>query len=216
MEAVAERLKRIGAELAESVAFDALAPEDHEQIVDHVFARYGEIDAVLLAFGLYGDKQLWETDGGAARQVVETNFAGAVSAAIPIVRHLRAQGHGVLVVLSSVAAQRARQSEYLYAASKAGLDIFFQGLREGLCGSGVRVLLVRPGFVVTKMNEGRQAKPWAVKPEAVAESIVQGLERHADTIWVPSFLRWAMLIMQHLPASIFRRMTAMARRRGLD
>jgi decaprenylphospho-beta-D-erythro-pentofuranosid-2-ulose 2-reductase len=214
--AVKARLRRAGSELATPIAFDALATEDHEQFVEQVFTRYGDIDVVLLTFGVYGDPKLCDVDVKAAREVIETNFLGAVSVTVPLAERMRAQGHGVLVVLSSVAAERPRQSEYVYAASKAGLDAFFQGLADSLAGTGVRVLVVRPGFVLTKMNLGRRPKPWATSPEAVAQAIVHGLERNAHTIWVPSLLRWAMVVVRHLPRSAFRKITAVAERRGLD
>lgn len=214
--AASARLKRAGAQRVETLAFDALSPGQHERFVKEVFALHGDIDAVVLAFGVYGDPRRCETNAGAAREVIETNFLGAVSVAVPLVRLLRAQGHGVLVVLSSLAAERARQSEYVYAASKAGLDAYFHGLGDSLAGSGVQVLVVRPGFVQTKMNAGRRAKPWSTKPEFVAQAIVRALEDGSRTIWVPPLLRWAGSAVRHLPHPLFRRITAEAQRRGVD
>jgi decaprenylphospho-beta-D-erythro-pentofuranosid-2-ulose 2-reductase len=216
LSAAADALRRAGAETVETLAFDALARDEHPRFVEEVFDRHGDIDGVLLAFGLYGDPRECETDAAAALRVIETNFLGAVSVTVPLLVRLRDQGHGVLVVLSSVAAERARQTEFVYAASKAGLDAYFQGLGDGLVGSGVHVLVVRPGFVVTKMNAGRRAKPWATKPDAVARAIVRGLERGSRTIWVPAPLRWAAAVMRHLPHAVFRRLAGAAQRRGLD
>src|SRR4029450_11965014 len=97
---------------------------------------------------------------------------------------LRAQGHGTIVVLSSVAGERARRSNFVYGSTKAGLDAFFQGLGDSLVGTGASVMIVRPGFVHTKMTEGLDPAPLATTPEAVAEAIVRGLERGAQRGWV--------------------------------
>ena len=117
--------------------------------------------------------------------MIETNFVGLVSVLIPIAERMRRQGHGTIVVLSSVAAERPRRANFVYGASKAGLDAFAQGLGDALVGAGVHVLVVRPGFVRTKMTAGRAAAPFAVTPDAVADAIAGGLRSGAHTIWVP-------------------------------
>jgi decaprenylphospho-beta-D-erythro-pentofuranosid-2-ulose 2-reductase len=94
----------------------------------------------------------------------------------------------------------------VYGSSKAGLDTFSQGLGDRLAGSGVRVMIVRPGFVRTKMTAGLQPAPLATTAPAVAHAIVDGLRRDADIVWVPSPLRWIMLGLRLLPRSIFRRL----------
>lgn len=195
-----------GAEAQIEVAtFDALRGDDHTAVVDLLFDEHGDFDLVLVAFGVLGDQATSERDGAAARVVVETNFTGAVSAMIPVARRLREQGHGTLVVLSSVAAERARKANFVYGSSKAGLDAFAQGLGDSLVGSGAHVMVVRPGFVRTKMTEGMQAAPFATTPDAVAEAIVAGLRRNAHTVWAPGILRLVMAVLRHLPRSAFRR-----------
>jgi len=148
-----------------------------------------------------GDEQL-----AAAAEVAEVNFAGAVSVAAAAARRLHEQGHGALVVLSSVAGERPRPANYVYGSSKAGLDAFAQGLRDSLYGSGVQVLVVRPGFVLTNMTRGRPAPPLAAGAEDVAEAIVDGLRRGAATVWVPATMRWVMLALRTLPRPLFRRL----------
>ena len=127
------------------VAFDALATEGHDAFVDDVFNRHGDFDLVLLAFGVLGDQDEAERDTEAALAVLRTNFVGAASVALPVARRLRAQGHGTLLVLSSVAGERARRANFVYGSSKAGLDAFCQGLGDSLVGTGARVVVVRPG-----------------------------------------------------------------------
>ena len=152
--------------------FDALDRSSHGAFVDEAFAG-GDIDLVVVAVGVLGDQAADERDAEAAVAVMETNFVGAVSVLIPIVERLRSQGHGAIVVLSSVAAERPRRANFVYGASKAGLDAFAQGLGDSLVGSGVDVLVVRPGFVRTKMTAGLAEAPFATTPEVVAEEILR-------------------------------------------
>jgi decaprenylphospho-beta-D-erythro-pentofuranosid-2-ulose 2-reductase len=123
-------------------------------------------------------------------------------------RRLRDQGHGTLVVLSSVAGERVRSANFVYGSSKAGLDGFCQGLGDALVGSGVRVLIVRPGFVPTKMTAGRDRAPFSTTPEQVAEVVVRGLQSGAEVVWSPPVLRWVMAVARHLPRAVFRRLKA--------
>ena len=200
-----ESLRAGGGADVEPVAFDALKPEEHQELVDGLFDRHGDFDLVLLAFGVLGDQAESERDPAKARLVVETNFTGAISVGVPLAQRLRAQGHGALVVLSTVAAERARKANFVYGASKAGLDAFAQGLGDSLSGSGVHVMVVRPGFVRTKMTAHMDAAPFATTPDAVAEAIVAGLRRNAHTVWVPGVLRVVMAVLRHLPRAVFRR-----------
>ena len=171
-----------------------------------MFDRFGDLDLVLVAFGVLGDQAEAERDATAALDVLRTNFVGAASVCLGLARRLRAQGHGTLVVLSSVAGERVRAANFVYGASKAGLDGFCQGLGDSLAGTGVRVVIVRPGFVPTKMTAGRTKAPFSTTPEAVAEGVVRGLEQGDDVIWAPPVLRWVMAVARHLPRPVFRRL----------
>src|SRR5205814_4011980 len=148
-----------------------------------VFERHGDVDLVLVAFGVLGDQERSLEEPDFASGVLRTNFLAAAWAMLVAARRLRAQGHGALVVLSSVAGERARRSNFVYGASKAGLDAFAQGLGDELAGDGVEVLVVRPGFVRTKMTAGMDEAPLATDPEAVAEAIAAGLRSRAHTVW---------------------------------
>ncbi|MCX4971961.1 decaprenylphospho-beta-D-erythro-pentofuranosid-2-ulose 2-reductase [Streptomyces sp. NBC_00620] len=204
LERAAEHLRGLGAD-ARTVAFDALDPESHEPLLGKVFAE-GDIDMVLLAFGVLGDQARDEQDPVSAVRVAQTNYTGAVSAGLVCARALQAQGHGSLAVLSSVAGERARRSNFIYGSSKAGLDAFAQGLGDALHGTGVHVMVVRPGFVVTKMTAGLAQAPLATTPEAVATAIETGLRRRSETVWVPGALRIAMSALRHVPRPVFRRL----------
>ncbi len=170
-----------------------------------VFAE-GDIDLVLLAFGVLGDQARAEEEPLAAVRVAQTNYTGAVCAGLVCAKALRAQGHGSLVVLSSVAGERARRANFVYGSSKAGLDAFAQGLGDALHGTGVHVLVVRPGFVRTRMTAHLKEAPLAADPEAVAEAVETGLRRRAETVWVPGSLRAVMAVLRHVPRGLFRRL----------
>ena len=204
LEKAAAHLSTLGADVR-TVAFDALDPESHETVLGKVFAE-GDLDMVLLAFGVLGDQARDEKEPVAAVRVAGTNYTGAVSSGLVCARALQAQGHGSLVVLSSVAGERARRANFIYGSSKAGLDAFAQGLGDALHGTGVHVMVVRPGFVRTKMTAGLAEAPLATTPEAVATAIELGLRRRSETVWVPGALRLVMSALRHLPRPLFRRL----------
>ncbi|MCF1599642.1 decaprenylphospho-beta-D-erythro-pentofuranosid-2-ulose 2-reductase [Streptomyces muensis] len=204
LEQSAAELRALGADVR-TVAFDALDPESHEAVLGKVFAE-GDIDLVLLAFGILGDQAHDEREPMSAVRVARTNYTGAVSATLVSASALQTQGHGSLVVLSSVAAERARRANFIYGSSKAGLDTFTQGLGDALHGTGVHVMLVRPGFVRTKMTAALEEPPLATTPEAVATAIELGLRRRSETVWVPGTLRVVMSALRHAPRQLFRRL----------
>lgn len=202
--AAADSLRALGA-VVHTVPFDALDTESHEERLGKLFTE-GDIDMVLLAFGVLGDQARDESDPLAAVRVAQTNYTGAVSAGLVCAQALQAQGHGSLVVLSSVAGERARRANFIYGSSKAGLDAFAQGLGDAMHGTGVQVMVVRPGFVRSKMTEGLAEAPLATTPEAVATAIELGLRRRSETVWVPGALRVVMSALRHVPRGVFRRL----------
>jgi decaprenylphospho-beta-D-erythro-pentofuranosid-2-ulose 2-reductase len=206
LEAAAAGLRAGGAGRVECVAFDAEDTDSHEGLVKEVVNRVGDLDAIILAFGLLGDQAGDEEGGEGALRVARTNYVGALSVGLPLARQLRRQGHGTLIVLSSMAGERARRSNFIYGSSKAGLDAFAQGLGDALAGSGASVMVVRPGFVHTRMTAGMKPAPLATTPEAVATAIARGLQRGTETVWVPTPLRLVSFVLRHLPRPVFRRL----------
>lgn len=189
---------------AERRAFDALAFETHDALVESMFDTDRDVDLVLVTFGVLGDQQEAESDADAARAVAETNFTGVVSVLTPLVERMVNQGHGTIVVVSSVAAVRPRRSNYLYGASKAGLDAFCRGVQLRLHGTGVQLVIVRPGFVRTKMTANLPPLPLAVGPEQVAAATLAGLRAGATLIWVPKPMRLVALILRLAPTRATR------------
>lgn len=199
-------LLALGARDVTAVSFDALDVGAHQAFVDEVFDRPGDADLALLAFGVLPDEEAAMKDPAVAIEAARTNYVGAVSVLLPLAERFLRQGHGTIVVLSSVAAERGRRSNFVYGSSKAGLDTFCQGLADRLHGSGVRLLVVRPGFVRSRMTRGRTAPPLSTTPDGVARAIVAALGGRAPVVWVPAELRWVMSGLRHLPRPLFRRL----------
>jgi decaprenylphospho-beta-D-erythro-pentofuranosid-2-ulose 2-reductase len=205
---VAEGLERCGADEVARVAFDAHDSRAHQKVIDEIFEHHGDLDVVVLAFGVLGDQAHFEDSPADAADAVQVNYVGAVSAGLAVAERFRQQGHGTLVVLSSVAGQRSRRSNFVYGSSKAGLDAFAQGLGDALIGSGGRVMVVRPGFVRTRMTAGMPEQPFTVDPAAVAGAVVRGLERGDEVVWAPPILRWVFAVMRLLPRRVWRIVSA--------
>jgi decaprenylphospho-beta-D-erythro-pentofuranosid-2-ulose 2-reductase len=201
----ADRLRQAGVTDVVTAHFDATDTAGHATVVEKAFADC-DIDVVLLAFGVLGDQAHEEREPLAAVAAVTVNYVGHVSAGLYAANALRAQGHGVLVVLSSVAGVRARRANFVYGSAKAGLDAFAQGVDQAMHGSGARVLIVRPGFVRGRMTAGRRAAPFATTPEAVAVAIRGALRTRRATLWVPRKLELIMTAVRHLPRPVFRRL----------
>jgi decaprenylphospho-beta-D-erythro-pentofuranosid-2-ulose 2-reductase len=205
LDSVEERARAAGATTVERFAFDAGDAGTHQPLVDAAFGG-GDVDLVLLAFGVLGSQDEFDASPEAAVAAVEVNYVGAVSLLVRIVPRLRAQGHGTIVVLSSVAGERVRAANHLYGSTKAGLDGFALGLSDALWGTGIRVMVVRPGFVHTRMTAGMPAAPLATTPEKVAADLVRGLEKGSEVVWSPAPLRLLMSILRHVPRPIFRKL----------
>jgi decaprenylphospho-beta-D-erythro-pentofuranosid-2-ulose 2-reductase len=202
----ADRARAAGADIVETVPFDADDTTGHQDFAAGVFKRFGDIDVVIVAAGVLGDQEADERDPAAAASVLTTNFTGLASAMLAVAAQLKTQGHGRLVVMSSVAGQRARKANFIYGSSKAGLDAFSQGLGDSLVGTGVGVTIVRPGFVVGRMTEGMTPAPFSTTPEAVADAVVAGIESGAGVVYAPPLLRWVFVVMRQLPGFVWRRM----------
>ncbi len=190
---------------ATELDFDALDTASHPALIEHVAAG-GDIDVVLVAFGVLGDEEAAWHDHDAAVWHAQVNYVGAVSVGVPLAAQLTKQGHGVIVAISSVAGERVRRSNFVYGSSKAGMDGFYLGLGEALRGTGASVLVVRPGFVKTKMSEGREPAPLSVSADEVAAAILKGVHEGSDLIWVPMPMRAVMSALRHVPRPVFRRL----------
>lgn len=204
-DAAAASLTQAGITGVETVDFDAADTASHAAVIDAVFDA-GDIDVTLLAFGVLGDQAEAEADPDAAVAIATVNYTGAVSVGLRVAARLRRQGHGTLVVLSSVAGDRARRSNFVYGSTKAGLDAFAQGLGDALHGTGARVLIVRPGFVRTRMTQGMEEAPMTIDPQDVAAIIVKALRKGKETVYAPGPLRFVMAGLKTVPRPLFRKL----------
>jgi decaprenylphospho-beta-D-erythro-pentofuranosid-2-ulose 2-reductase len=204
--AAAAEARTLGAASVETVEFDAADPASHTAVIDTIWERHPDIDLVLVAFGVLGDQPACESDPATAIEVATINYTGAVTAGLASARRLRAQGHGTLVALSSAAGERVRRANFVYGSTKAGMDGFYQGLGDSLVGSGARVVVVRPGFVHSRMTEGMSPPPFATTPAAVADAVVDALGSKREVVWVPGILRFLMAAIRHLPRVVFRKL----------
>lgn len=206
MHDVARQLTEAGGSTAEVDLLDAEDLDSHAESINEAFRRLKRVDVVVHCVGVLGAQQGLDADADELIRVLTVNFVGAGSLLWHSMRALRDQGHGTLVLLSSVAAERPRASNAAYGAAKAGLDALAQGLADGLAGTGVRVVVVRPGFVTTRMTAGLTAPPFAVDADAVARSAVGALKSGAQTVWVPGLLRYVFSVLRHLPRPLYRRL----------
>jgi decaprenylphospho-beta-D-erythro-pentofuranosid-2-ulose 2-reductase len=206
LEAVAASFRPSVAKV-EAVPFDADNGSDAEKTVAACFDAAGEpVDLVVMAVGDLGDPETDEDHPDRVAHVLTVNTTWPASALSAVAAQLRVQGHGRILVLSSVAGYRVRRANFVYGSAKAGLDAFAIGLGEALRGSGVTVHVVRPGFVHTKMTAGLRAAPFSVGPDQVAADIVRGLHRGEAVIWSPPFLRWVFSALGLLPQGLWRRL----------
>jgi short-subunit dehydrogenase len=190
----------------ECVEFDADDLASHGSMLADVFDRFGPIEVVVTAFGILGDQSRAEHEAEHAVSIVHTDYVAHVSVLTHLATLLRAQGSGQVVVFSSVAGIRVRRANYVYGSAKAGLDGFASGLGDALAGSGVHLLLVRPGFVIGRMTEGMSPAPFSSTPGQVADATVKALRRRQNIVWVPGVLRLVFAVMRVLPRFVWRRL----------
>jgi short-subunit dehydrogenase len=195
-----------GASEVHTKEFDADDLDSHGPLVASVIADHGPIDTAVLAFGILGDQARAETDVRHAVAVIHTDYVAQVSLLTLLAAAMRQAGHGSLVVFSSVAGVRVRRANYVYGSAKAGLDGFASGLADALHGTGVRLLIARPGFVIGRMTEGMTPAPLSSTPEQVAATTARALAKGRRTVWIPWALRPMFVGMRLLPQFIWRRL----------
>jgi decaprenylphospho-beta-D-erythro-pentofuranosid-2-ulose 2-reductase len=206
LQAVAQDAATRGAAKVESQAVDLNDFNAHEGLVDAAYSALGGLDGVVLAHGVLGDQAEAQKSWAATEAVLRTNFLSAVSLLTVLANRFEAQKAGTIVVISSVAGDRGRQSNYVYGAAKGALSTFLSGLRNRLSPSGVAVVDVRPGFVDTPMTAAfKKGALWA-SPEKVARGIVRAADARRNVVYLPGFWRLIMLVIRMVPEGIFKRL----------
>lgn len=200
-----------GARSVEWIDFDGTETDNHPTVIDRAFAD-GDVDVAIVAFGLLGNaEELWQ-DQRKAVQIAEINYTAAVSVGVLLGEKMKSQGFGQIIAMSSAAGERVRRSNFVYGSTKAGLDGFYLGLGEALREFGVRVLVIRPGQVRTATTiahwqaTGEKEAPLTVDKEYVANLAVTAAAKGKELVWAPATFRYVMMVLRHVPRSIFRRL----------
>jgi decaprenylphospho-beta-D-erythro-pentofuranosid-2-ulose 2-reductase len=188
------------------VPFDGAATDTHETVIADIVARHGDIDLAIVAFALLGEGEVTSVHPAAAAELAHINFTGTITSTIAVANRMRTQGHGAIVLLSSVAGERVRAANPVYGGTKAGIDGFAQGLGDALAADGVHLMIVRPGFVHSSMTAGRDAVPFSTTPEHVAEVTAKGLRARRRMVWAPGILRYVFMVLRHVPGPVWRRL----------
>jgi short-subunit dehydrogenase len=199
-------VRAAGAAAVHTCEFDADDVAGHSQLVDAIEVEHGPIDTAVLAFGVLGEQARAETDTAHAVAVVHTDYVAQVSLLTELAQRMRAAGRGRLVVFSSIAGARVRRANYVYGSAKAGLDGFACGLSDALHGTGVQLLIVRPGFVIGRMTEGMDPAPFSSTPAQVAEAAATALAKGKRAVWVPWVIRPMIFVTRFVPGPIWRKM----------
>jgi decaprenylphospho-beta-D-erythro-pentofuranosid-2-ulose 2-reductase len=199
------QMKAAGARSVELIDFDAVETETHPKVIEEAFAG-GDVDVAIVAFGLLGDaEELWQNQRKAV-QIAEINYTAAVSVGVLLAEKMRAQGFGQIIAMSTVAGERVRRSNFVYGSTKAGLDGFYLGLGEAVRDHGVKVLVIRPGQVRTRMSAHIKEAPLTVDKEYVAELAVNSAAKGKELVWAPPAFRYVMMVLRHVPRPIFRKL----------
>jgi short-subunit dehydrogenase len=202
----AAAVRAAGATAVHVREFDADDLASHAPLVESIVAEHGPIRTAVLAFGVLGDQSRAEKDPEHAAAIVHTDFVAEVSLLTVLANTMRSAGSGSIVVFSSVAGVRVRRANYVYGSAKAGLDGFCSGLADALHGSGVHLLVVRPGFVIGRMTDGMTPAPLSSTPDQVAAATVRALAKRRRTVWVPRALQPMFVGMRMVPQFVWRRM----------
>jgi decaprenylphospho-beta-D-erythro-pentofuranosid-2-ulose 2-reductase len=204
-DAAVAQMQAAGARSVELIDFEATEPETHPKMIEAAFAD-GDVDVAIVAFGILGDaEELWQNQHKAVL-AAEINYTAAVSVGVLLGEKMRAQGFGQIIAMSSAAGERVRRSNFVYGSTKAGLDGFYLGLGEALRDYGVRVLVIRPGQVRTRMSAHVKEAPLTVDKEYVANLAVTAAAKGKELVWAPAAFRYVMMVLRHVPRPIFRKL----------
>ncbi len=196
-------LRTRGAQKVASMVFDANDFDRHEALIAAATAHMGGLDTVLIAHGTLSDQARAQQDWSYAAKEIQTNGLSVTALLTKLAQPFEAQGHGCLAVISSVAGDRGRQSNYVYGSAKALVSAFMSGLRQRLHPKGVNVMTIKPGFVDTPMTAHLPKGPLWAQPDQVARAIVKGVDKGTHVLYVPSFWFVIMTIIKTIPEFVF-------------
>lgn len=178
----------------------------HPAMLAHAVSVLGGLDIAFLAHGVLGEQPVAEMDYATAEAILRTNFLSPVSLVTWLANYFEAERRGTIAVVSSVAGDRGRRSNYVYGASKGGLNIFLDGVRNRIDRAGVQVLTIKPGFVATPMTAHLKKNALFAEPSRVGKDIVRAIEKRKDVLYTPPFWGPIMLLVRSVPRRIFKKM----------
>lgn len=188
------------------VRFDAADSSAMAHVVKEVAESIGDIDIAVVAQGLLNEGADYYADPSALISMADVNFTGTMVLLYALAAQMRSQGYGKTVLLSSVAGERVRKGNPAYGATKAGIDGFALALDHELEGTGASVLVVRPGFVTTKMTAGMKKAPFSTDAESVAVITEKAIASNKKVVWAPAPLQYMFLILKNLPLIVWRKL----------
>lgn len=206
LDAVRDDLLTRGASAATTFVADLDDTAAHPAMLAHAVTALGGLDLAFLAHGVLGDQPEAERNYATAEAILQTNFLSAVSLVTWLANYFEAERRGTIAVVSSVAGDRGRKSNYVYGASKGGLSIFLDGVRNRIDRAGVNVLTIKPGFVATPMTSHLPRSPLFAEPSQVAKHILRAIEKRKDVAYAPPFWGLIMLVVRSIPRRIFKKM----------
>lgn len=207
LDAVAADLRVRGAARIETLAMDALDYDRHAAAIEAAFAALGGLDVALIAYGTLPEQRDCEASFETTRHELDVNAVSVISLLTHLANRMEKEGHGTIAVISSVAGDRGRASNYVYGAAKGAVNLFLGGLRNRLYRRGVRVLTVKPGFVDTPMTaKFKKGGPLWAMPDRVARAIVRAIDRGKDVAYVPGFWAVIMWVIRAIPERLFKRL----------
>ncbi len=202
---VAADLRTRGAAFVETAVADLDNTSAHPELLAHAINALGGLDIAFVSLGTLGEQPKAERNFNDAAQIIHTNFVGAASLLTWLGNYCAQRHAGTLAVLSSVAGDRGRKSNYVYGSAKAGLSAFLSGLRNRIDRDGVRVMTIKPGPVRTAMTQGMKGKEKFADVNKVAATIVKGIDRGGDILYVPGIWRLIMLVIRTVPERVFKK-----------
>jgi NAD(P)-dependent dehydrogenase (short-subunit alcohol dehydrogenase family) len=192
--------------VVETAVLDVTDRRRGAEVMDSAWAAFGGLDVALLAHGVLPDQARCQASAADAVAALDINFTSTVALLTPLANRFEAARTGCIAVITSVAGDRGRQSNYLYGAAKGGLDRFLEGLRNRLFRSGVAVVTLKPGFVDTPMTAGIRQGPLFVSARRAGRAVHRAIERRRDVAYIPWFWRPIMAVIRALPEPVFKRL----------
>ena len=203
---VADDLRVRGAAQVDTAVLDVGQISHHREVIDSAIATLGGLDVALIAHGTLPDQAGCQQRVPDTVEALQVNFTATIALLTELANYFEGQRSGSIAVITSVAGDRGRQSNYVYGAAKGGVERFLQGLRNRLHPSGVAVLTIKPGFVATPMTAAMQQNALFASPRRVGRAIYRAIERRRDVIYIPWFWRPLMVVIRSIPERLFKRL----------